>query len=163
MRIRIVDSSKKNIRDIHLSPRMQDVIVQRLQHVLDRETIIDRHQLASLIVERRMQRESQIDLRELARQLVDTRQQADGGNRNSPMSQTEETRVGQYRDRFKNIRVGERLPHAHKRDAVQCVAVQAEVQQLVGNFVGGQIPFQADGTGGAKPAPNPQPHCVEIQ
>ena len=146
----VVDPGEHHVLNEHLPPVQPAVAAALGDDVLERVTVVHRHQLTAQRVGTRVQRQSQSNrLFDLVDEPPQPWQPADGGDRRSAMRDAE---IGEAARRLQDVvDVEHRLAHAHEHDVVDRLDA-AEVERLVEDFRGGQVPAEAHLAGRAERA-----------
>ncbi len=161
LRRRVVDAPQDDVLEEELAPRALDVPRARGEEVVQGIRPVERHEAIAQLVGGRVQADGQVELQRLRREPVDRRGRPPPSTRRSSARRQPEPRrvVEQATGAERLVVVVERLAHAHEDDvgdpALALGAKDAgEVQDLVDDLLGRQVPPQPEPAGGAEAAPD---------
>lgn len=147
----IVDTFQQNISDEDLVVGGFQVIVNGGHDSLDGVGGGDGHEFEPLVVEGIVEGEGEVDVGLFPGESFYAGDDADGGEGEAAGTKAAQGFVGKRFDGCESVvGVGQGLTHAHEDDRVDGEVVFDKVEDLVENFIGGEILFEADGPGGAE-------------
>ena len=163
----IVYILEENVGDEDFVVGNGEVFVDGGQYLFDWVRSSNGHEFESFFVKRIMERESEIDVGIVAGQSLDAGDDADSGEGKTARAHGQaDLRIGTALDQLAwvvgggqqvnggegIVGIGQRFAHTHEDNGVDGQIIFGEVEDLVDNFIGGQVLFEADDAGSAEEA-----------
>lgn len=149
----IIDASKQDIGDKNFMISNFEVVIDGSHHFFDGVATGNGHQFFPFVVEGVVERKGEVDVWLFSSQAFYAGNDAYRAHGEATGTEADEVFGGENFDGGKSmIRVGEGFAHAHKDDGVDGEVVFLKVEDLVDDFFGGEVFFEADTTGSAKQA-----------